>query len=255
MASPQGVYLQRSRTAARAAMIRSSLLQWRHLPLAMCWRAWRAAVEEARRERQQQVRAPSQLGATRADSTRRLHALVESTQRADSRVGGADLPTRSGSQRAESTVALSGGAELASRAPSQLLRKDSTRVGSQRAGSTALSGGADLAALTRHAGDLSSPLGPTELARLAMQASGGAEAHAPAAATPPGHHARGGLMPAHAPGLGRVLSPVPAMSGISQVSSTVTATRAETGVSQVSSTVSPCVSRVFSQPGVQSTAF
>ena len=140
---------QQHRTAARGTLLRASLLQWRHLPLAKCMRAWHDAVEAGR-------------------LLRRLSAP------------GVVLPPVA----AADPAGLDGAGDLAM----------------------------DLAALTLHAGDLSSSVGPTELARLALQVGGGAnhgvdhgadhgaddcaapqatqQASAPPAAE---HHARGGF--------------------------------------------------------------
>ena len=66
------------------------------------------------------------------------------------------------------------------------------------AGSDSAGLATDLAALTLHAGDLSSSVGPTELARQALRAAGGAgpapQPTQQVAAPPVAEHARGGLI-------------------------------------------------------------
>ena len=137
------------RTAARGTLLRASLLQWRHLPLAKCMRAWHDVVHDARLLRQLHSPAADPLGST-------LGVVLPPLATADP--AGLD------------------GAGLAM----------------------------DLAALTLHAADLSSSLGPTELARLALQVGGGADQGADDGAVPQAtqqvsappvtEHARGGLI-------------------------------------------------------------
>ena len=137
------------RTAARGTLLRASLLQWRHLPLAKCMRAWHDVVHDARLLRQLPSSAADPLGSA-------LGVVLPPLATADP--AGLD------------------GAGLAM----------------------------DLAALTLHAADLSSSLGPTELARLALQVGGGADQGADDGAVPQAtqqvsappvtEHARGGLI-------------------------------------------------------------
>ena len=133
---------QQQRIAARGTLLRASLLQWRHLPLAKCMRAWHDVVHEARLLRQ----------------------LPSAADPLDPGLG-VVLPP------------------LATADP----------AGSDSAGLAT-----DLAALTLHAGDLSSSVGPTELARQALRAAGGAgpapQATQQVAAPPVAEHARGGLI-------------------------------------------------------------
>ena len=139
---------QQQRTAARGTLLRASLLQWRHLPLAKCMRAWHDVVHDARLLRQ----------------------LPSAADPLDPALGMVLPPV------ATADPAGLNGAGLAM----------------------------DLAALTLHAGDLSSSLGPTELARLALQVGGVADHGADDGAVPQAtqqvsapavtEHARGGLV-------------------------------------------------------------
>ena len=142
----QAAWLQgqrQQRIAARGTLLRASLLQWRHLPLAKCMRAWHDVVHEARLLRQ----------------------LPSAADPLDPGLGVVLPPV------ATADPAGSDSAGLAT----------------------------DLAALTLHAGDLSSSVGPTELARQALRAAGGAGGPAPqatqqVAAPSVAEHARGGLI-------------------------------------------------------------